>query len=151
MLRLQTAIFGELEINEQDIINFKQGIPGFEHLRAFVIVRPDEELPFVYLLAMEQPETMLILCDPFSFYPDYELKLSDEVLEELHIETESDVLVWSIVTIRDNLETATINLLAPLVMNVKQRFAKQIILNSGPYETKHPLFRETQSTGDGVR
>lgn len=151
MLRLQTASFGELEINEHDIIVFRQGLPGFEHLRQFVIIHPDAELPFAYLLATEEPDFTIIMSDPFIFFPEYELKLHDDVLEELHIENESDVLVWCTVTIKEDLQSATMNLLAPLVFNTKERLAKQIILNSITYETKHPLFTEAQSIGDGVR
>lgn len=151
MLKVQTTSFGELEINEQDVIKFKQGIPGFEHLHDFFIVRLDEEVPFAYMIALEEPNFSMIVSDPFIFYPEYNLKLSDELQEELRIEDKSDVFVWCTVTIKEDLQSATINLLAPLVINAKERLAKQIILNHSDYKTKHPLFRKIQSAGDGVK
>jgi flagellar assembly factor FliW len=59
--------------------------------------------------------------------------------QELNIENEADVAVWSIVTIDRHNNEVTLNLLAPIVVNVRDKRGKQIILHDSDYQTKHKL------------
>lgn len=78
--------------------------------------------------------------DPFAFYLAYEFELPDDEAEELEIK--SDVVVRCIITLKENVEQSTINLLAPVVLNPVNRYGKQIILHKAPYHTKHNLLQE---------
>lgn len=147
-MQVETLNFGQLNVRDEDIITFKQGLPGFEPLHRWMIVNPDPDLPFSYLQSLDQGEIALIMTDPFNFYPDYELKLTEDVQSELLIEQSSDVLVWSIVSIQDDILTASINLLAPVVINLVHKIGKQIILNDQRYRTKHSLFPEHNQKGE---
>jgi flagellar assembly factor FliW len=146
---VNTLHFGKLEIVKDDIFTFSQGIPGFESLRQFVIIQPDTEVPFSYLQSVEQGEVSIIITNPFLFYPDYELQLNDKTQEELHIKQEKDVLVWSTVSVIERIQEATINLLAPIVVNVEKKLGKQVILHGSSYITKHRLIREGKTEEEG--
>jgi flagellar assembly factor FliW len=148
-MRVSTANFGELDIETEDIFTFPQGIPGFEDLRRFVIIQPDPQMPFSYLQSVEQGELSIIMTNPFLFYPDYELQLSDQTQEELGIEQEKDVLVWSTVSIKDQIKDATTNLLAPIIVNVKKKCGKQVILHGTDYITKHRLMQKETRKNEG--
>ncbi len=121
-------------------ITFKKGIPGFESLSNFIIKDLEGNKKFKILEAKES-EVSFVTTSPFEFYNEYEFNLNDETINELQIEKPEDVLVLSIITIGKTLETSTMNLQAPLVINIKNNLAKQFIMQNSKYETKHPLVR----------
>lgn len=89
------------------------------------------------------------MADPFLFYPTYEFDLPESARELLQVEMMEQVSVRVIVSIKESLEQATINLVAPIVMNVEARTGKQVVLTKTTYSTKHPLFNLTEREGDG--
>ncbi len=153
-VKFETLRFGEIEVAEDQIITFEHGVPAFEELRQFVIIREGEDIPFSHLQSLENGELAFILVNPFLFYPSYEFKLPESVVDEMEIHSDQDVAIWGIVTVTEQLINATINLLAPVVINVVTRQGRQIILNDTSYTTKHRLLPESvsisrRSEGDG--
>ncbi|WP_028551005.1 flagellar assembly protein FliW [Paenibacillus sp. UNC451MF] len=137
---LDSSRLGKITIDDKEIIHFPTGIPGFEELKKYVIIRPDADLPLSYLQSVENPELSFIVTDPFVFEPNYEFVLPETAKEELKASLEQDIVVWSIVSVRDDFKNATHNLLAPLVINMKERLGKQVILQNTSYKTRHSLF-----------
>lgn len=142
---IQTLQFGELDVQEESIITFEQGLPGFESLRQFSILTPDPEVPFSFLQSIEDGNVAFVLTNPFLFYPLYEFDLTESIQQQLRVERESDVGVWSIVSIGEEMADSTLNLLAPVIINVKYRLGKQCILHGSGYTTKHPLTARTEA------
>lgn len=122
-----------------DII-FKKGIPGFNSLREFIITDLEDNKKFKVLQSKES-EISFVMTDPFEIYDNYEINLNDEIIKELEIKNPEDVLILSIITLGKTLETSTMNLRAPLVINIKNNLGKQYIMQNSKYETKHPLIR----------
>jgi flagellar assembly factor FliW len=143
-VKLQTSLFDEIEVNEEQIIQFPQGLPGFENLNEFILLQPEEVAPFSIMQAVQDGSISFIVTDPFLFFKEYEFELPELVQEQLHISNNKDVAIWTIVTIPESLEEATMNLQAPLVINNNGRLGKQVILHDGPYKTKHRLFQNAQ-------
>lgn len=139
-MKIETLNFGEIEIEAEEVIAFPQGIPGYEEMSQFAILHPDKELPFSYLQSVEMGQLCFIIVDPFIFHPAYEFQLPDSVVELLGIEDEQEILVRAIVTSKGELKDATMNLLAPVVINTRSCVAKQVILGNTPYGTKYRLF-----------
>ncbi|NHN33868.1 flagellar assembly protein FliW [Paenibacillus agricola] len=148
-MEISTVRFGEIEIQDTEVITFSQGLPGFEQLQQYVIIKPNLELPFSFLQSVEDGEVAFIVVSPFVFYPAYEFDISEDAKQELAIKEETDVLVWNIVSIRDNLEDATINLLAPIIVNNKDLLGKQIILQGTNYTVKQKLISVQQPVVEG--
>ncbi|MFD1903611.1 flagellar assembly protein FliW [Paenibacillus rhizoplanae] len=96
--------------------------------------------PFWVLQSVHEQSLSFLLSDPFVFYPSYEFELPDDEAEELAIE--SEVLVRCILTLKEDVEASTINLLAPIVLNPIDLTGKQIVLHRTPYHTKHSLLQE---------
>ncbi|GIP21757.1 flagellar assembly protein FliW [Paenibacillus sp. J22TS3] len=136
MVIIQTATWGETEVNENEIYRFEKGIPGFEDNRSFVLLDQGDH-PFYYMQSTEDQELAFVVVDPFLFYSDYEFELSESEKEELGIE--SLVEVWCVLTLNKQAELSTINLLAPIVLNPEQHTGKQVVLHQTSYQTKHPL------------
>ncbi|QGQ93520.1 flagellar assembly protein FliW [Paenibacillus psychroresistens] len=136
---VNTQSFGELDIDPKDVYEFTSGIPGFEDNQRYIIVQPDPEMQFCYIQSIEVSSLAFLVCNPFLFYADYDFQLSDACQQELNIENEADVAVWTVVTIDRQNNEVTLNLLAPIVVNVRDKRGKQIILHDSDYETKHKL------------
>ena len=132
---------GEPEPKDIPVITFAGGLPGFEDYHQYALVRVDEETPFFYLQSTEEQGLAFIVTSPFLFYPEYEFDLSEKTKGELEISSSDEVGIWCIVTVAEDLARTTINLLAPIVMNMKACIGKQIILHDAGYKTKHPLLQ----------
>ncbi|WP_448379083.1 flagellar assembly protein FliW [Fervidobacterium sp.] len=136
--------FGELEINDNEVIIFPNGIPGFEELRKFAILKIPETQPIQWLVSLEDESTSFPVIDPWLVLETYEVDLSKQELDILQVEDPSDLVVWSIVTIPiGKPELATVNLKAPVVVNVKKGIGIQVILEK--YELKHPIVSPKES------
>ncbi|WP_442602610.1 flagellar assembly protein FliW [Paenibacillus sp. KN14-4R] len=146
MLTIETIHFGEMNITEERMIEFSHGLPGFEELTNFIVVVPDESLPFAYLQSADSAEVSFLMADPFQFYGEYEFELSEAAQAELEVSGPMDVQVRVIVTVQESLQSATINLLAPIIINPVRRKGKQIVLHQTSYTTKHPLIQAASDT-----
>lgn len=122
-----------------DVI-FKKGIPGFDSLREFIIKDLEGNEKFKILESRES-EISFVTTNPFEIYSDYEVDLNDETIKELEIKRPEDVVILTIITLGRTLESSTMNLKAPLVINIKNNLGKQYIMQNSKYETKHPLIR----------
>jgi len=144
-MKVMTSRFGEIEIEQADILTFPRGLPGFEACTQFVIISPEQDEPFSYLQSTQEEELVFIIADPFTFYVDYDFELTDGTVSELGIESPDDIVVRSIITIPDELEKATINLVAPIIINGTSRVGKQVVLGKTPYTTRHLLFAAAEA------
>ncbi|MEW4372169.1 flagellar assembly protein FliW [Paenibacillus kandeliae] len=126
---------------EESNYHFAKGIPGFPELNQYTVIPQYES--FSLLQAADNPRISFIMVDPFVFFPQYEFELPQDVQEELEINDEQHVAVRCIVTWHTQSEKITMNLAAPIIFNVEQQQAKQIILQNTPYTTKHPLQSQT--------
>lgn len=122
-----------------DVI-FKKGIPGFDSLREFTIKDLEGNEKFKILESRES-EISFVTANPFEIYSDYEVDLNDETIKELEVKRPEDVVILTIITLGRTLESSTMNLKAPLVINIKNNLGKQYIMQNSKYETKHPLIR----------
>ncbi|WP_416147309.1 flagellar assembly protein FliW [Salipaludibacillus sp. HK11] len=145
-MNIQTKYSGEIKINEENMIQFAQGLPSFEEEKSFILLPFSEEpSPFYILQSTTTPALGLVVMTPFSFFPDYQAKLSDQTLEALEIENEEDVAIFVVLTLRDSLEESTANLRGPIVINSTRKKGKQIGLSESSYHTKHALQPVTDS------
>ncbi len=147
MSTIKTASFGDIEYIADEIIRFEKGIPGFEKENEFIIIKPEEENPLVFMQSLNSPNLMFSMADPFAFFPDYAFNIDELSINELKIEAEQDVSVWGILSVPEAFQETTINLRAPIIINMKNKKAKQVILNDSTYITRTPLFPHLQQKG----
>jgi flagellar assembly factor FliW len=128
--------FSELVYSDADILTFPAGIPGFEEHTRYVLVHIADYAPFEWLVCVDGSRLRFAVINPLMFRPDYEPRISKEQLAELEIEKPEDVLLYCIVTIRDNPADSTANLVGPVVINKTRRIGKQIIIEDDRYSTQ---------------
>ena len=83
MKKVNTLRFGEIEVDEDKIVHFEDGIPAFEDEHEFLIIPYDEESPYVFLQSLTTPELAFLMTVPFVFFPEYEFELDDEMQNKI--------------------------------------------------------------------
>lgn len=140
---INTEIFGEIQIDEEKIITFPEGLLGFEDEKRFAIINTEEEKSqFLWLQSIDNLELAFVIINPFFAFPDYELIIPERVQEKLKIKDEKDVAIYSIVVVPEDMEKMTANLLGPIIININKKLGKQVILDDDRYSTKHFVFQQ---------
>ncbi len=141
MRKVKTSRFGELDIEEQRIVHFKDGIPAFEDEHEFIILPYDEDSPYYFMQSLKTPDLAFLMTVPFLFFPDYTFEVDDATIEELDIKSDDKVSYYALVTIPNySIRYMTANLLAPIILNTANMQAKQLVLEKTDYTTKERLF-----------
>lgn len=141
-LKVLTRDFGEIEAEQNNIIEFKHGLPGFEELKEFLLIPLSEDSPFMVIQSLDDVEVAFTVIEPGNFISDYKFEISDNVEEELEISSIEDILVLNIITLQEKLKESTVNLSAPLVININKNLGRQVILDDKRYELKYKFFAE---------
>lgn len=140
-MELNSKHHGVINYSEEDIIFFKNGLPGFEDLRKFIIFPLKDNDSFSIIHSVEE-DLGIILISPFMVKENYEFKLKENIIEELKIKEPNEVMVYTTVTLNSNIEKITTNLKAPIVINRFSKLGKQIIIDNESYKIKEPIFKE---------
>lgn len=135
-MKIETRLFGEVEIDETSIIIFEKGIPGFEGSLKFALLDIEDSI-MKCLQSIEDKNMCLIVINPFDYIKDYEINLSADEIKRLQITKEEDVLIFNILNIKEDKVTA--NMLAPIVVNVIKKLGVQIILQDSNYSIRQEI------------
>lgn len=140
-MEINTKYLGKVNIDKSQIINFPKGILGFEDHREFVLLDIEGTPLFKFLQNIKHEQIGFVLINPWEFFKDYDIELPDDKLENININPKdnNEMGIYNIVTLNKSLKDSTANLLAPIVINLKDKKGKQFVLNNSPYTTKHPL------------
>ncbi len=128
-----------MDIEEENILHFDKGLPGLEEDRRFALLSNEESRPISWLQSLDHREISLPVIDPFKLCPDYSFDISTDDVVSLQIEQVRDVYVLCVLVIPSNIETMTINLSAPIIINVKNKKCSQIILDDRKYRMRTPV------------
>ncbi len=142
MVTIVTKPFGQIEVDERQIIDFPLGIYGFEDIKKFVILDANEKSPFKWLQAYEEPDLAFVVIRPVDFMVQYELDVLPQDLEDIGAKSPDDVLVFAIVTIPEDPSKMTANLQGPVIINPRTRQGKQAISLSDKYTVRHYILEE---------
>ncbi|MCP3776253.1 flagellar assembly protein FliW [Paenibacillus sp. MZ04-78.2] len=131
------------------IISLNGSILAFEGLNEFTF-NCIEGSDLAYLSSVDDEKIGFVVATPFEYFKDYAFELNKDDVARLGLKSEQDVLILSIVTLKDPFQDSTMNLLAPLVINMKKLKGLQIILPpSYEYDIKTPLFpKQRQESGE---
>ena len=139
---IETGRFGQLTVGEDEKVTVPQGILGFPEYREYCLVDPGDDTLIVWLQCLDNLGIAFPLLEPKLFKPDYAARLSAAELRELKLENVNQSAVYSILTIPEDITKMTANLKAPLIINLKQNIAKQVVLQENEYSIKNEMFKE---------
>ena len=144
---IDSTRFGRLEVEEDIVITFPEGVIGFETCRRFVVVRHEENSAFRWIQSLEVPSLAFPVIEPNQVRPDYAPTISDADARALDMFSDSDALLFTIVTVPPlDPRKMTVNLLAPLVVNALTRQGRQVIVQDEEYTTRHSVVEELERT-----
>ncbi|MEN6348137.1 MAG: flagellar assembly protein FliW [Syntrophomonas sp.] len=128
------------ELDRSKIIIFAEGIPAFEEEKEYYLLPLQEGSPFFYLKSANS-DLCLLMADPFTFFPDYQIDFPDPLLDYLGAaESTSGLMVFCILTIGKEFKETTANLLAPIIINAESRRGMQFIPQKAEYGARYRLF-----------
>lgn len=146
-MTIETPRFGTIEFEEEDVLRFPEGLLGFEECKRYVVLRHGEESPFFWLQSLERAEIAFLVADPASFQPEYAPEMPPGVAQLLRLTEETPRLVYAILSIPPGKpELMTANLAGPIVVNVAERLACQVVVEDDRWSVKHPIFEEVGGT-----
>jgi flagellar assembly factor FliW len=145
---IHTINFGDLEVPEEKIITFKEGIPGFPQIHRFAFLEFEDLKPFQYLQSLDDPPIALLVINPFLVDPGYQFQLTPLDMDDIRSTDSAAVAVYAVATVPANPEEATLNLMAPIVVNEAEQSGKQVILHESAYSVKHPLFNASDKASE---
>ncbi len=138
-MKIHTTRFGDLTVEPDSVIRFPRGLYGFEQARRFCLVRYDAAGLFHWLQSTDIPSLAVILADPFSFFQDYAVEISESDAQLLQARNPSQLEIHTVVTGSAEAGELALNLLGPVVINSRQRVGLQVIQPGEVYQTRHPV------------
>ena len=142
---IQTSRFGPVKLHDEDVIDFPEGILGFNDLRKFVLLDDPNDEIFAWLQSCEIPQIAFPVLEPELFASSYKVALTKHDLESLDLQNQEQIRSFAIITIPDDPTQMTANLKAPIVINIEKRAARQIVLQDNNLAIREPIFSKLQS------
>jgi len=144
---INTRRFGTLSIDDDKVIEFPFGIPGFPELKGWCVLHTDENHNVHWLQAINDPDAALLVADPDLLFPDYNAEVEDRDLAPIGVNITKDttgpppIVLHVVLSVDRAMGKVTANLRAPILINVESRQGIQIALNRGDYSVRQALPR----------
>ncbi len=124
---------------EDKVLHFHDGIPGFPHLKRFIIVEFREDGAFQQLQSVDEVDVAMIVCVPWLFFPDYTPVVGEVEQAQLELESPDDAILFVPVSVDADTGEVALNLLGPFVVNSTTRRGAQLVLTGSDYEARTPI------------
>lgn len=141
---VNTTRFGPIEISSEDLLDFSEGLLGFNDLEKFVLLDDPNDEIFAWLQSCDEPSIAFPVLEPELFEDNYKLELSKSDLQSLGADDVSGLRSFCIITIPEDPARMTANLKAPVVVNIEKRRARQCVLQNNKLEIREPIFTKLQ-------
>ena len=143
MIQVETARFGCVESEMQDVVTFPLGMPGFDSLSRFIFIQHREGSPFRWMQSLDDGSLAFLVVDPATYLTDYAPLMPESLANELELTEETPRLVYTIVTIpRGKPEEMTLNLAGPIVVNAVSGKAAQVVIEDDAYPIRFRVLPE---------
>ena len=146
MVEVNTRVFGKISIEEDKIIHFEHGILGFPDLKDFTLIYDIDkggESAIKWLQSIQEPGFAMPVMSPELVIQGYTPKFDRELLRPLGENLDSEnILILVTVTVPKDITKTTVNLKAPIIVNIEERKAVQLICDDEAYGVRHNIYDE---------
>lgn len=140
-VKYNTKYLGVVEIEEDKILTFEQGIFGFENYKKFALLYQGEgDSVISWLQSLEEEALALPIIQPQYILENYNPVVDDEVIHSLGEPSEKNIAVFLTLTVPTDITKMTSNLKAPLIINVTSKKGCQVIAENPDYVIKYPVY-----------
>jgi len=131
-----TSRFGTLSVSEDKVINFVNGIPGFEKLRRFVLIDHNNEGSLKWLQSIDDPAVAFLLTVPNLYKADYKVPLKKNDIEGLGAKEADSLVTLVMVSVSKENRQLSLNLKGPVIFNSANMKAMQYIIDKDDYQSR---------------
>jgi len=145
---IKTKHFGEIDLDENKIIQFENGIFGFENYKNYTLLFDNEGgegQDISWFQSLEEPDLAIPVISPFLVKADYNPEVEDELLKSLGQLSEENIVVLVSITVPADIQNISINLKAPFIINSDTRKGSQIIVENPEYEIKYRFYEKLKA------
>ncbi len=143
LMLVKTRHFGEIDLEEDKIVYFPDGILGFEYCKNYTLLYDNEgeERPDIsWLQSLEEPSLAIPVISPFLLKEDYNPEIEDELLKPLGDLNNDNIVVLVSITVPSDITRMSANLKAPFIINADSRMGCQIIVENSDYEIQYRFY-----------
>src|ERR1700722_10312858 len=138
-MEIQTSRFGVLDVDEQRVLHFPNGLLGFPSHNRFALIQTGSEKTFFWLQCADEPNLAFVVADPTIFFKDYDVPIRPETMQELEM---ADVSFAQVLVICNKVDQwLTGNLMGPLVINAANCHGQQVVLTEKKWTARQPLLK----------
>ena len=147
-MEINTRDFGIVQVKDDAIYEFTDGLYGFEEDKRFAIFENSfEDISFLYLQSMDHIVPCFLVFEPWDLHPNYQPLLSKDDLEICEADSIDDLIFLVIASVPSTIEELSVNIKSPVVLNPKTRKARQVILQNPDYTVRYLPFKSDGKAG----
>lgn len=147
-MELSTRLFGDINIEDDKVLTFENGLMGFEGLKKYAIIFDSEQETkkgIMWLQSLEDANIAFPVMDPMSVDPEYNPEVEEDWLIPLgEVQSVEDYYILTVLTVPSDISKMTANLKAPLIMNTLTKKGCQIIVNNDNYPVRFNVYEHVQ-------
>lgn len=136
-MKVKSIRFGEIEISEDDVIRFPEGLVGLSDHNQFIMIRDPESADLIWLQSADHEAFALATIHAVKVGPDYRVEIHPQDIAALKLTELSDAEVFVIINRVDGKFYA--NLQGPIIVNASQMLGRQVVLINPAYGVRHSL------------
>ncbi len=146
----ETRLFGKIDIEDDKLITFPEGIVGFPFLEHFALIHDEDnkESAIMWLQSMEEPEFAMPVVEPQRVVDGYNPVINDDLLAPAGDLKPEQTYVLVTLTVPREIEKMSVNLKAPIIINMENNKAVQLIVED-EYEVKHYIYDALKKRKEG--
>jgi flagellar assembly factor FliW len=149
-IRINTVRFGTLDVNKNQVIHFPKGILGFPNERAFVLIEKAEGAQAGYLVSASTPWLAFPVMDAALLAPFYPNPSAQIIAKNAGLACD-DVAMLLVMSRQNGSAQLSVNMLAPLVIDMTTRSGAQVMLDSTRYSSQLSLQAQNTNANDNAR
>lgn len=142
---IHTKDYDFVTVNDEDIIDFPEGVYAFENSKKFVVLNTNSKAGIMQLQCAQAQTPRFIILDPFLFLEDFAPVVPDEVMKKLKASSLEELSFFVIAVIPENVSAATVNLKSPVIIHFKERLGMQVMLENADYPVRFRLFDQERA------
>lgn len=134
--------FGECSYDDAEVLEFPWGLPGFPDSHRWLALNIEAQSTYIWLQSLDDLKVAIPTLDPWLVFEEYDPKLPGYAIAALDIHDASEFAVLCVVVATANAEAMTMNLMAPIIINLRARRARQVMLENSKYVVNEPIPRK---------
>ena len=142
-MKVKTRLFGEIEVADDKVVDMLGGLIGFETLKRFTLINEDSEddnKGVMWLQSLEESDIALPTMDPTIVHSSYSPSIPEEILKGLGDFDKDEYLILVTLTVPKKIEDMSVNLKAPIVIDIDTMKGVQVIVDDEDCPVKYPIY-----------